>query len=71
MKEHAVIYEHGQNNWSSYSPDVPGCIATGKTRDEVERNMQSALQFHLEGLRLHGEPIPEPTCEAGNVAVAV
>lgn len=70
MKEYAVIYERGARNWSAYSPDVPGCIATGKTREDVERNMKSALEFHLEGLRLHGEPIPEATCESGKLAVA-
>jgi predicted RNase H-like HicB family nuclease len=70
MKQYAVIYEWGQSNWSAYSPDVPGCAATGKTREDVERNFQEALAFHMEGLRLHGEPIPEPTCEVGTVAVA-
>ena len=70
MKEYAVIYESGTNNWSAYSPDVPGCVATGKTRADVERNFKRALEFHLEGLRLHGDPIPEPSCEAGSVIVA-
>ena len=65
MKEYAVIYERGPRNWSAYSPDVPGCVATGTTREDVERNMKSALEFHLDGLRRHGDPIPEPSCEAG------
>ena len=42
MKEYTVIYERGPNNWSAYSPDVPGCAATGKTREEVERNFRDA-----------------------------
>jgi predicted RNase H-like HicB family nuclease len=71
MKEYLVIYERGARNWSAYSPDVPGCIATGKTREEVERTFQEALTFHLEGLRLEGLAIPEPTFDAGRVAVAV
>lgn len=70
MKEYAVIYESGTSNWSAYSPDVPGCIATGKTKEDVVRQFREALQFHIEGLRLHGDPIPEPTCEVGMVAVA-
>jgi predicted RNase H-like HicB family nuclease len=70
MKEYAVIYESGPTNWSAYSPDVPGCIATGDTREAVERRFREALEFHLEGLRLHGDPIPEPTCEVGMVEVA-
>ena len=66
-----MIYERGPENWSAYSPNVPGGIATGKTREEVERKMRSALEYHIEGLRLHGDPIPEPTCEVGSVLVAV
>ncbi len=66
-----MIYECGPHNWSAYSPDVPRCIATGKTREEVERNMRAAVEFHVEGLRRHGDPIPEPTCEAGYLSVAV
>ena len=70
MKEYTVIYENAGENLSAYSPDVPGCISTGKTREEVERNYQEALEFHLEGLRLEGLPIPEPSSEAGRVRVA-
>ncbi|MCE5200388.1 MAG: type II toxin-antitoxin system HicB family antitoxin [Armatimonadota bacterium] len=70
MKEYVVVYEHTENNWAAYSPDVPGCMATGKTRDEVERNFQEALEFHIEGLKANGLPIPEPTSETGHVRVA-
>jgi predicted RNase H-like HicB family nuclease len=69
MKQCAIICERGPRNWSAYSPDVPGCVATGKTREGVERNMKAALEFHIEGLRLHGDPIPEAACEAGTLAV--
>ena len=68
-KAYTVIYERGQRNWSAFVPDLPGCIATGKTRSEVERRMRGAIRFHLEGMRQQGEPIPEPTTEAGTVAV--
>jgi predicted RNase H-like HicB family nuclease len=69
MKEYVVIYERTAHNWAAYAPDVPGCIATGETRSEVERNFRDALAFHLEGLREQGLPIPEPATETGHVAV--
>ena len=71
MKEYLVVYERAERNWAAYSPDVPGCIATGKTRAEVERVFREAFAFHLEGLRHEGLPLPEPSAEAGRVAVAV
>jgi predicted RNase H-like HicB family nuclease len=71
MKGYTVIYEPGRRNWSAYVPDLPGCIATAKTRKQLERVIREAIEFHIEGLRLHGEPIPEPTIEAGTVNVAV
>ena len=70
MKEYTVIYEHTKNNWSAYSPDVSGCMATGKTRAEVEQNFKEALEFHIEGLKAEGLPIPESTSEVGRVEVA-
>ena len=48
-------------SFSAYAPDLPGCVATGLTRDEVEREMRDAIGFHLEGLREAGEPVPEPS----------
>jgi predicted RNase H-like HicB family nuclease len=69
MKMYLVVYERAGHNWAAHAPDVPGCIATGQTRDEVERNFTEALAFHLEGLRLEGLPIPQPLAEAGQVAV--
>jgi predicted RNase H-like HicB family nuclease len=70
MKEYLVIYESGPTSWGAYVPDLPGCVAAAKTRAEVERLIREAIQFHIEGLRLHGDPIPEPTTDAGRVAVA-
>jgi predicted RNase H-like HicB family nuclease len=70
MKKYTVIYEQGADNWSAYVPDLPGCIATGKTRDEIGRQIREAIEFHIEGLRLHGDPIPDPTVEAGTVSVS-
>ncbi|MEX0715516.1 MAG: type II toxin-antitoxin system HicB family antitoxin [Planctomycetaceae bacterium] len=71
MKQYTVIYERGLRNWSAYVPDLPGCIAAGDTRSEVEQLIREAIEFHVEGLRLHGEPIPEPSIEAGEVSVSV
>jgi predicted RNase H-like HicB family nuclease len=69
MKEYTVIYERGESNWSAYVPDLPGCIATGKSRDEIEKTMRGAIEFHIEGLRERGERIPEPTIEAGRISI--
>jgi len=60
MKKYLVIVEETATGYSAYSPDLPGCIATGATRDEVEREMQAAIQFHIDGLREDGQPVPEP-----------
>lgn len=69
MKEYTVLYEQGKRNWSAYVPDLPGCIATGKTRKAVERQIREAIGFHLEGMQARGEKIPEPSIEAGTVVV--
>jgi predicted RNase H-like HicB family nuclease len=61
MHKYLVIYEKVRNNYSAYSPDIPGCIATGKTRREVEKNIKEAISFHLEGLEKDCLPLPEPT----------
>lgn len=66
-----MIYEPGKDNWSAYVPDLPGCIATAKTRKQLGRRIREAIEFHVEGLQLHGEPIPAPTIETGKVAVWV
>jgi predicted RNase H-like HicB family nuclease len=70
-KEYTVIYERGERNWSAYVPDLPGCVATGKTRKEIEGVIREAVEFHIEGLVQRGERVPEPTVEAGTVRVAV
>lgn len=70
MRE-SVIYEWGKRNWSAYVPDLPGCIATEKTRRHVQRTIREAIQFHIEGLKARGEPVPEPSIEAGLVSVPI
>ncbi len=67
--EYTVIYEWGKRNWSAYVPDLPGCIATGKTRKRVEERIREAIAFHIEGMRGRGEKVPVPSIEAGTVTV--
>jgi predicted RNase H-like HicB family nuclease len=59
--KYAVIIEAGEQNYSAYVPDLPGCIATGQTVEEVKRLMREGIALHLEGLREDSLPIPEPT----------
>lgn len=59
--KYAVVYEETPNNFSAYVPDLPGCVATGATRTEVERNIRDAIALHVKGLRREREPVPEPS----------
>ncbi len=58
---YAVVIERADGNYSAYVPDLPGCVATGSTPDEVEQNIREAIRFHVDGLREDGLPIPQPT----------
>src|SRR4029077_3909259 len=64
MSRYLIIIEETATGYSAYSPDLPGCIAAGKARDSVEREMHDAIEFHLDGLRRAGEPIPTPRSQA-------
>lgn len=57
---YAVVIEKANGNYSAYAPDVPGCVATGATHDEVSARIREAIRFHFDGLREDGLPIPEP-----------
>jgi predicted RNase H-like HicB family nuclease len=61
MKKYLVVFEKANGNYSAYSPDLPGCIATGKTRVEVEKNIKEAIALHLEGIKEDGIAPPEPS----------
>jgi predicted RNase H-like HicB family nuclease len=65
-----VIIEKAENNFGAWAPDLPGCITTGRTVAETLANMQEAIQFHLEGMREDGEPIPVPSTTTAVVQVA-
>jgi len=69
MHRFLIVIEKADGNYSAYSPDLPGCAATGTTRDEAEKNMYQAIEFHIKGLREDGLPIPESTSFAEYVAV--
>jgi len=67
MKRYLIVIEHADSGYSSYSPDLPGCVSTGKTREEAERNMREAIKFHVDGLRQEGYPVPEPQATSSYV----
>lgn len=58
---YAVVIEKANGNHSAYVPDLSGCVATGASLQEVEKNIREAIRFHLDGLREDGLPVPEPT----------
>ena len=67
---YAVVIEKGATSLGAYVPDLPGCVAVGETREEVERLIQEAIEFHLDGMRADGLPIPEPTSVVVEVEVS-
>jgi predicted RNase H-like HicB family nuclease len=68
--KYLVVIEATPTGYSAYSPDVPGCIATGETEDGVRRNMEDALALHIDGMRADGEAIPRSTTSSCYVEVA-
>ena len=68
---YAIVIEKAGGNFSAYSPDVPGCGATGETREEAEEVLREAIAFHIEGLREERLPIPEPLSRVDYVDVPV
>ena len=68
-RKYAVIFEKAETNWAAYVPDLPGCVSTGKTLEETERNVREAISGHLQTLREFGEPVPEPTSVAKEIEV--
>ncbi|MDH5246390.1 MAG: type II toxin-antitoxin system HicB family antitoxin [Betaproteobacteria bacterium] len=66
---YAIVIENAGPNYSAYVPDLPGCIATGATIEEVEHEIRAAIEFHLEGMREDGTPIPPPSSSVQYVDV--
>lgn len=69
MKRYAIVIEDASTNLAAYVPDLPGCVATGETEQEVERLIREAIELHLEGLAEDGLPIPEPSSRVDYVEV--
>jgi predicted RNase H-like HicB family nuclease len=69
MKRYAVVFEKAPHNWAAYVPDLPGCITTGRTVEETRQLIAEAIEFHIEGMRRRGEPVPEPTTVTDTVEV--
>ena len=67
---YAIVIEKAEGNFSAYVPDLPGCIATGVTIGEVESQIREAIEFHLEGMREDGTPIPPPASRVEYVDIA-
>ena len=68
--KYAVVIEKGENGYGAYVPDLPGCIAAADTKEEIKKLIHEAIEFHIEGLKEDGEPIPEPTSSIEFIEVA-
>jgi predicted RNase H-like HicB family nuclease len=69
MMEYVVILEEGETSVGAYVPDLPGCVAVGETREEAMGLIREAIEFHVESLREHGEPVPPPHSFVETVAM--
>ncbi len=67
---YAVVIEKVEQNYSAYVPDLPGCVATGATAQQAEAEIRAAIEFHIEGMREDGLPLPEPSSTVEYVEVA-
>lgn len=71
MYRFLVIIEQGESSYGAYSPDLPGCVAVGKTRQEVEENMRTAIKMHVQGMIEDGEPLPSCRSHAEYVSISI
>ena len=69
MRKFLIVVEKAEANFSAYSPDLPGCVATGSSPEETVASMRIAIEMHVEGLREDGQPIPQPSAIAEYVEV--
>jgi len=69
MTRYMVVVERGQTSWGAHVPDLPGCVAVGETREEVLQLIREAIEFHIDGLRQDGLPVPTPSSEGEFVEV--
>jgi len=68
--KYTVIYEKSATGYGAYIPDLPGCVATGKTKVQVKKLIREAVELHIESLKQHGDPVPEPTSVADSITVS-
>jgi predicted RNase H-like HicB family nuclease len=69
MRKYLIVIEKTGTGYSAYSPDLEGCVSTGRTLEETEKNMREAIKFHLEGMRLEELSVPEPRTTSAHVEV--
>jgi predicted RNase H-like HicB family nuclease len=67
---YAVVIEQGESNYSAYVPDLPGCVAVGDTLEEIEAEIRATIEFHLEGMREDGTPVPPPASRVAYVELS-
>ena len=68
--KYAVVIEKAKSNFSAFVPDLPGCVATGATIEEVENQIREAIEFHIEDMRQDGEEVPQPSSSVDYIEVA-
>ena len=68
--KYAVVIEKGETGYGAYVPDLPGCIAAADTKEEIKKLIHEAIEFHIEGLKEDGEPVPKPTSSIEFIEVA-
>ena len=69
MMRYMVVIDRGETSWGAHVPDLPGCVAVGETREEVLRLIREAIDFHIDGLKQDGLPVPAPSSEGEFVEV--
>ena len=71
MSKYTVFFEPTATGYSAYIPDLPGCVAAGSTIEETRQLIREAIEFHIEGMRMDGEAVPEPTLHIEQIEVSV
>jgi predicted RNase H-like HicB family nuclease len=69
VMRYMVVVERGETSWGAHVPDLPGCIAVGESREEVLRLIREAIEFHIDGLKQDGQPVPTPSSEGEFVEI--
>ena len=69
MRRYMVVVERGESSWGAHVPDLPGCVAVGRTLEATRRLIREAIEFHLQGMREDGESIPQPSSKADYVGI--